>query len=245
MASCGPMPRRSKKVLEAKEKKAQEQFLILLCMTPSTLAEEDLRQAEQEIARIESMSDEELRAYYQSPEGLAEIVEYRELKRELDELEAMPIDQRPSLLGRKLIRSATLELYREIHSRVVRGEKRKKIAYELGISINTLKMALRALRRHTGNDYETHLKTHRHRTWEEKTKCPQCRGHIYEGHNTYGEDKRRVQREKREIPFSHNKQSKNDPDYADKLHYRHVRQPGNRSTSAHGVGRIDESEDES
>jgi hypothetical protein len=233
------MPRRSKKVLEAREKKAQEQFLTLLCMTPSTLSEEDLRQAEQEIARIESMTDEELHAYYQSPDGLAVIAEYREQERELEELEATPIEQRPNPLGRKLIRHGKLEFYQKIHARVMAGVPRKQIAEELDISVNTLKIALRTLRKLTGDDYETHKKTHRHQSWSDTTKCPQCRAHINEGHNVFGEDKRRVQRQKREVPISQLDKSE------DNLHYWNIKQTGNHGTSSHGVGvLLDEDENE-
>lgn len=192
------MPRRSKKILKDREQKAQEQFRALLELTPFNISEHDSQLIEQEIVRIDSMTDAQLQAYYRTPEGLAEIAEYRAMEKELDDLEAMPIEQRPDPLGRKLIRREKLEFYREIEVRAMRGMPRRRIADELSllyrkrISANTIKMALRALRKLTGQDY----RNHKHRE-EDFKKCPQCRGYAYQGTNLHGEDRRRLQRKKK------------------------------------------------
>jgi hypothetical protein len=192
------MPRRSKKILTARHHKAQEQMLALLEMTPAKISEEYLRRAEEEIARFEPMSDKELEAYYRTPEGIAEIAEYRELEREFKEWETTPIEQRSNPLGRKLIRRGKLEFYLEINARVVRGMPRKKIVDELSllyrkrISANTIKVALRALRKLTRQDYRHH--SHRGVDFNH---CPQCRGYAYQGRNLHGEDRRRLQRKKK------------------------------------------------
>src|SRR5262245_59008040 len=171
------MPRRSLKSLQAREEKAQQQMLALLYMTPVNLSGEDLRKVEEEIERIESMTDEDLRNYYRSPIGLAEIEYDKKIEREIAEWEATSLEQRPTSLGRKLIRCGKLEFYREIHARLIRGMSRKKIAAELGVSIHRLKIALRALRRLTGEDY----KHHRHGNPVEFNRCPQCRGYANSG----------------------------------------------------------------
>jgi hypothetical protein len=54
------MPRRSKKILMAREKEAQDQMLVLTEMTPINVPDQVLRQVDEETKRLESMSDEEL-----------------------------------------------------------------------------------------------------------------------------------------------------------------------------------------
>src|SRR5215510_2184203 len=195
------MPRRSLKSLQAKEEKAQQQMWALLYMTPGNLTDEDLRWAEEELARLESMTDEDLEEYYRSPAGQAEIAYERKLEKE----EAGPIEQRPNALGRKLIRAGKLEFYQAIHSRVLKGLPRKKIAEELGVSIHRVKMALRALRRLTGQNYEHH----RHgNNPEEFNRCPQCRGYFnrgtkkLHGEKLDGTPERRRKHKQKEIPES-------------------------------------------
>jgi len=237
MASCRPMPRRSKKILKAREEKAHEQWWALLEMTPLNVSEDELRRVEEEIAQIESMTDEELQAYYSTPEGLVEIAQEREFNLQW---EATPIEQRSNPLGRKLIRRGKLEFYREIHTRLIRGMPRKKIAHELGllygrkISSDTVKVAIRGLRKLTGQDYR-----HHHHRGEDFNKCSQCRGYAYQGSNFYGEDKRRLQRKKKldgtVIPISQladNDDDKSDGDPLGWLEYQNVQQAGNRRAAA-------------
>ena len=67
------IPRRSRKVLMARQEKAQEQMSALMGMTPVNISEEDLRWAEEEFQKIESMTDAELHDYYTSdPDGISE-----------------------------------------------------------------------------------------------------------------------------------------------------------------------------
>ena len=137
------MPRRSRKLLKAREEEAQRQMLALLSMTSVNLSDEDLRQVEEEIQRVELMTDAELQVYYSSSEGLADIACAQEVEQTFKQLEATPIEQRPNLLGRKLLRSGKLEFYQQIHTRVVKGVPRKVIADELGIASNCLNALFR------------------------------------------------------------------------------------------------------
>jgi hypothetical protein len=204
MASFGVMPRLTKKALKARLEKAQEQWESLVWMVPVNVPEEDLRKAEEEAARIESMTDEELEEYYRSPAGLAELAYERQLEREFEEMESIPIEQRPNPLGRKLIREGKLEYYQNVATRVTQGIQRKKIADELGVSLSAIKFALRVVRRLTGQDY-TH---HKHNTWEDSTRCPQCRGYLNsDTHKPYGEKldgtrETRRKHKRKEIPQS-------------------------------------------
>jgi hypothetical protein len=97
MASFCVMPRLTKKALKARLEKAHEQWgSLVLFGLPVDVSEEDLRKAEEEAARIESMTDKELEEYYLSPAGCAELAYERKIERELEEIEATPIEQRPS-----------------------------------------------------------------------------------------------------------------------------------------------------
>ena len=150
MASFRVMPRLTKKALKTKLEKAHEQWgRLVMFGVPVAVSEEDLRKAEEKAARFESMTDDELDEYYRSPAGCAELDHERELDRELEEIEAIPIEQRPNPLGRKLIRRGKLEFYQNVLSRVGQGIPRKKIAEELEVSVNTIKVALRVARRLT------------------------------------------------------------------------------------------------
>jgi len=205
MASFRVMPRLTKKALKARLEKAHQQWgSLVLFGIPVNVSDETLRKAEEEAARIESMTDEELEEYYRSPAGRAELEYERKLEREVEEAEAIPIEERPNPLGRKLIRRGKLEYYQKVATRVAQGIPRKKIADELGVSVSAIKFALRVVRRLTGQDY-TH---HNHTTWEDSMRCPQCRSHLNTNtHKPYGEKldgtpEPRRKHKRKEIPQS-------------------------------------------
>jgi len=177
MASFRVMPRQTKKALKARLEKAHEQWVTLALMVPVKWSEEDLRKAEEETARFELMTDEELDEYYRSPEGLAELAYERQLDREQEEFEAIPIEERPNPLGRRLIRRGKVEFYQNVVTRVVQGMPRQKIADELRVSVDTIKIALRVVRRLTGQDYTRH----QHKKLADFNRCPQCRGYANSG----------------------------------------------------------------
>jgi len=81
---------------------------------------------------------------------------------------------------------------------------RKKIAAELQISIHTVKMVLRVLRRLTGQDH----RNHRHKDEEQFNHCPQCRSYSnWDTRKLYDEKldetpEPRRKRKRKEIPES-------------------------------------------
>ena len=174
----------------------------LMGMTPFNLSEEDMRQAEEEFQKIESMTDAELQVYYSTdPDGISEMASMQKEAEESEEWERTPIEKRRSPLGRKLIRPGLLELYQQIYDRVAKGVPRKVIASELGISEHRLKMALRNLRRLTGQDPKSLGKSHVHKGDEYK-RCPQCRGYENQDVRSEYDSNPRRRHKKKEIPVS-------------------------------------------
>src|SRR5262245_45448325 len=198
MAAFRVKARQTKKALKARLEKAHEQWVTLALMVPVKWSEEDLRKAEEETARFELMTDEELEEYYRSPEGLAELAYERKLDREEEEFEAIPIEERPNPLGRRLIRRDKLEFYQNVLTKVGQGMPWKKIAAELGVSVSTIKMALRVVRRLTGKDH----RHDQHKNPEDFNECRQCRGFVNQGTRSEYDSNPRRRHKKNEIPLS-------------------------------------------
>jgi hypothetical protein len=74
----------------------------------------------------------------------------------------------------------------------------KQIAAELGVSVDTIKIALRVVRRLTGQDYTRH----QHKTPEDFNRCRQCRGFVNQDTRSEYDLNPRRRHKKNEIPVS-------------------------------------------